>query len=306
MAAAVASVPVSVGAAAATADVSDECPSTPVLRDSDDCSANSGASDTAIAATSLDSSSDGARSATTDSSVPVPVPVAAAAAAGAGALDSNADDNDRPLILVTTIDIAEGLSDDIEVRAGDEPRALAEAFIAKHGLPAGVVGALVDHLREHLEAAEAARAGMLTEDSGEDGGEGAGADGAVAGDAAGSGAAAGSGGSDSGGAAGAAGEPDWSNLDRFERLYREALHRRRKLEAKTARAQQQADAAIAGARLPISCLSQEIAAGRGAAGAFKNYGEMLYLESKQGEKLRRLRVRAVGGARVQEKGASVQ
>jgi hypothetical protein len=61
------------------------------------------------------------------------------------------------LILITTVDIGEGNSDKIEVRAGDDPLDLAHAFVNKHALPEAVVEALAQHLHDNLRQAAAAQ-----------------------------------------------------------------------------------------------------------------------------------------------------
>lgn len=66
-----------------------------------------------------------------------------------------------PLILITTVDIGEGKSDQIEVRQGDEPLDLARAFVVKHHLPSTIVEALAHHLHDNLR--EAAQQRRVTE-----------------------------------------------------------------------------------------------------------------------------------------------
>jgi hypothetical protein len=62
-----------------------------------------------------------------------------------------------PLLLVTTVDIGDGKSDRIEVRQGDVPLEVANAFVTKHGLPTAVVPRLAMHLEENLLKVEAQR-----------------------------------------------------------------------------------------------------------------------------------------------------
>lgn len=65
----------------------------------------------------------------------------------------------RRLLLITTVDIGGGASDRIEVHEGDAPEALAADFVARHGLPDGIVPALAAHLEDNIrDAAEAAAA----------------------------------------------------------------------------------------------------------------------------------------------------
>lgn len=62
-----------------------------------------------------------------------------------------------PLLLVTTVDIGDGKADRIEVRQGDVPLEVANAFVAKHNLPTAVVPRLAMHLEENLLKVEAQR-----------------------------------------------------------------------------------------------------------------------------------------------------
>lgn len=62
-------------------------------------------------------------------------------------------DNDKPTILVTTVDIGGGKSDTIAIRRGDDPADLARAFCDLHSLPDGVLGPLTEHLLDNLRKA---------------------------------------------------------------------------------------------------------------------------------------------------------
>lgn len=62
-----------------------------------------------------------------------------------------------PLLLVTTVDIGDGKADRIEVRQGDVPLEVANAFVSKHGLPTAVVPRLAMHLEENLLKVEVQR-----------------------------------------------------------------------------------------------------------------------------------------------------
>lgn len=66
-------------------------------------------------------------------------------------------DHLAPLLLVTTVDIGDGKADRIEVRQGDVPLEVANAFVSKHGLPTAVVPRLAMHLEENLLKVEAQR-----------------------------------------------------------------------------------------------------------------------------------------------------
>ncbi|KDD75100.1 hypothetical protein H632_c870p0, partial [Helicosporidium sp. ATCC 50920] len=58
-----------------------------------------------------------------------------------------------PVLLITTIDIGDGESRNIELREGDDPHTSALAFCELWALPPAVVEPLAEHLREHLETA---------------------------------------------------------------------------------------------------------------------------------------------------------
>ncbi|KAL4440425.1 hypothetical protein ABPG75_003426 [Micractinium tetrahymenae] len=66
--------------------------------------------------------------------------------------------DERPTLLVTTVDIAEGRAARIEVRLGDDPVDVARAFCARHGLPDTIVLPLAHHLEENLAEHAAAEA----------------------------------------------------------------------------------------------------------------------------------------------------
>lgn len=61
--------------------------------------------------------------------------------------------SERPVVLITTVDIGGGKSDKIEIRKGDEPSDAARAFCQKHGLPDSVVGPLTMHILDNLKKA---------------------------------------------------------------------------------------------------------------------------------------------------------
>ena len=61
--------------------------------------------------------------------------------------------NEKPTILVTTVDIGGGRSDTIAIRRGDDPADLARAFCELHSLPEGVLGPLTEHLLDNLRKA---------------------------------------------------------------------------------------------------------------------------------------------------------
>ena len=68
-------------------------------------------------------------------------------------MKASAGKDERPVILVTTVDIGGGKSDKIEFRRGDDPTDAAKAFCNKHGLPATIVGPLTHHILDHLKKA---------------------------------------------------------------------------------------------------------------------------------------------------------
>lgn len=59
-----------------------------------------------------------------------------------------------PVLLITTIDIGEGETRNIELRQGDDPLTCARLFCECHALPPAIVEPLAEHLRQHLAAAE--------------------------------------------------------------------------------------------------------------------------------------------------------
>ncbi|EIE23420.1 hypothetical protein COCSUDRAFT_41669 [Coccomyxa subellipsoidea C-169] len=60
----------------------------------------------------------------------------------------------RQLVLVTTVDIGGGLTDQIELYLGDRPEEIAAAFCKKNGLPDCVVQPLTEHICENYQAAQ--------------------------------------------------------------------------------------------------------------------------------------------------------
>lgn len=57
----------------------------------------------------------------------------------------------RPVLLVTTVDIGDGVTGRVEVRLGDDPEDAARAFCATNGLPESVVLPLAAHLQSNLD-----------------------------------------------------------------------------------------------------------------------------------------------------------
>lgn len=57
---------------------------------------------------------------------------------------------EAPVILITTVDIGEGRSGQIEVRAGENTTQVAKRFCLEHGLPEQVVVPLSKHLLDNL------------------------------------------------------------------------------------------------------------------------------------------------------------
>jgi hypothetical protein len=62
------------------------------------------------------------------------------------------------VLLVTTVDVGEGLSKTIEMRRSDDPEIVAKDFAAKNGIPASIVKPLAAHLEEHFREALLVRA----------------------------------------------------------------------------------------------------------------------------------------------------
>lgn len=58
--------------------------------------------------------------------------------------------DDRPTVLVTTVDIGGGRSDRIEIRKGDDPADAARKFCEQHQLPNAVLEPLTQHLLDNL------------------------------------------------------------------------------------------------------------------------------------------------------------
>eukprot|EP00878_Enallax_costatus_P032533 GHUV01035760.1.p2 GENE.GHUV01035760.1~~GHUV01035760.1.p2 ORF type:complete len:148 (+),score=46.10 GHUV01035760.1:348-791(+) len=56
------------------------------------------------------------------------------------------------VLLITTVEIADGQPENINVREGDNTYDVARDFVMKHGLPEDVIPELARHLQENLEA----------------------------------------------------------------------------------------------------------------------------------------------------------
>jgi len=69
-----------------------------------------------------------------------------------GELASNRDQ--RPTILVTTVELAPGIEGVITLYEGDDPRDAAQQFCLEHGLSANVVEPLTLHILENLDNLE--------------------------------------------------------------------------------------------------------------------------------------------------------
>ncbi|GBF97125.1 hypothetical protein Rsub_10136 [Raphidocelis subcapitata] len=182
------------------------------------------------------------------------------------------------LILITTVDIGEGNSDKIEVRAGDDPLDLARAFVHKHALPEAVVEALAQHLHENLRQAAAAQEAAWRRSGGSL--------------RRGSKAYSSGPGYDSFGGApsvhsdGAGSLRSDADSAVFERLYEHATVLRRKLQEKKERIAAEKESAVEGTRHHMSWISAEMMKQR-TSGPYENYGEMLYAESLEGIARRR-------------------
>lgn len=69
-----------------------------------------------------------------------------------GELASNRDQ--RPTILITTVELAPGIEGTITLYEGDDPRDAAQRFCLEHGLAANVVEPLTLHILENLDNLE--------------------------------------------------------------------------------------------------------------------------------------------------------
>lgn len=70
---------------------------------------------------------------------------------------ANTQDEQPPVILITTVDIGEGQNDTIELRKGGDPTSAARAFCEKHGLPPHIVAPLTQHILDNLSKAKQVR-----------------------------------------------------------------------------------------------------------------------------------------------------
>jgi hypothetical protein len=70
--------------------------------------------------------------------------------------NSQTSKDERPVVLITTVDIGGGKTDRIEMRLGDSAEDVARAFCKQHGVPEEVIGPLTLHLKDHLNKSPAA------------------------------------------------------------------------------------------------------------------------------------------------------
>lgn len=68
-------------------------------------------------------------------------------------LPSKTAPGERPIVLITTVDIGGGRSDRIELRQGDSPEDAARAFCELHNIPSSVVAPLTEHILDNLRKA---------------------------------------------------------------------------------------------------------------------------------------------------------
>jgi hypothetical protein len=59
----------------------------------------------------------------------------------------------RPVLLITTVDIGDGKSDQIEYRKGDDAVEVARLFVTRHGLPTSITLPLAQHILDNLKQA---------------------------------------------------------------------------------------------------------------------------------------------------------
>lgn len=62
--------------------------------------------------------------------------------------------DERPVILVTTVELGPGASGTITLFEGDDPQEVAAQFCSEHGLPSTVIEPLTLHILENLENLE--------------------------------------------------------------------------------------------------------------------------------------------------------
>ncbi|DBA68546.1 TPA: hypothetical protein ACH3X2_013610 [Trebouxia sp. C0005] len=66
---------------------------------------------------------------------------------------SSGGTSEKPIILITTVDIGEGRTDQITLREGDSPQDAALAFCQGHALDKGIAGPLARHIQGNLDRA---------------------------------------------------------------------------------------------------------------------------------------------------------
>ncbi|DBA68524.1 TPA: hypothetical protein ACH3X2_013618 [Trebouxia sp. C0005] len=66
---------------------------------------------------------------------------------------SSGGTSEKPIILITTVDIGEGRTDRITLREGDSPQDAALAFCQGHALDKGIAGPLARHIQGNLDRA---------------------------------------------------------------------------------------------------------------------------------------------------------
>ncbi|KAK9823252.1 hypothetical protein WJX72_001357 [[Myrmecia] bisecta] len=66
--------------------------------------------------------------------------------------------DERPMILVTTVDIGDGKTDKIQLRQGDSVEEAARAFCLKNGLQESIITPLARHIQDNLDQAMLERA----------------------------------------------------------------------------------------------------------------------------------------------------
>ena len=187
----------------------------------------------------------------------------------AGRNDGKRKEPKGDVVLVMTVEIAEGLSDAIEIHEGDKPSALAEEFCAKNKLPDRVVGPLTSHIEGNLARVMQQRSAQSTPEKRRPSRPGS--------------AAARSKARDQAKAKPQRPRPasahprDPGAEPIHERLHKQAREKKEKLKATLAQEEAKKKKDHLKKKQGMSWVSQQMTLGRNT-GEYENYGERLYVE----------------------------